>query len=283
MIASLPKRHHYVPQMLQKRFVDSEGWLHAFSRVRADRSVYPVRPAKLFVEKHLYSETHADGSLDVETERAFSRLEHRVDPIIEKIIAAARVGRRPELSPEETTLWQFFVVMQWKRVPDLHLTVTTDDELAGTFDELLAELRASQPHLIEEIDKLATYPQRKRMMKNARVGALGGVSQEVMDAMRSRGLAIAVSDDPRGSLTLGSRPVVKLTTPGRTDIRHPACELWLPVASDVVVGLGVGEGTETVVPITRAQIRQLNLACVCQSTVFASASAALTASLAHPR
>lgn len=278
-----PKRHHYVPEMLQKRFIDDAGWLHAFSKKRADGRVYPVRPEKLFVEKHLYSETDADGSRNPEMERTLGRLETLADPVVERMVEAARHGRSPNLNPAELDVWCYFFAIQWRRVPDLHLTVTPDDDVNASFDALVADLRLSQPHLTAELDRLDTPDERQRMVHNARVGVLERVSGEVLDALRCRGLAIGVVERPDKRFVLGSRPVVKLTWPGATHISHPECELWLPIASDVVIGLGRGRSTETLVPVTAAQVRHLNSAAVSQSTVFASASADLTRSLARPR
>lgn len=278
-----PKRHHFVPEMLQKRFVDEDGWLYAYSRKRADGCVYPVRPEKLFVEKHLYSEVKADGSREPEMERTLNKLETLADPVIEHIVQAARRGEVPRLSNEQLDIWCYFFAIQWRRVPDLHLTVTPDHEVSASFDKLIAELRTTQPHLEGELDQLSEPHERRRMIKNARVGVLETVSFEVMDALRSRGLLIGVIGQPEKRFVLASRPVTKLTRLGATDVRHPQCELWLPVASDIVIGLGQGRGMESLGRVTPDQVRHLNLAAAEQSTVFASASAALTRSLARPR
>ena len=278
-----PKRHHFVPEMLQKRFVDEDGWLHAFSTRRADKQVYRVRPEKLFFENHLYSGIGEDGSRLVETERMLSQLESLADPVIEKIVRAAREGIRPGLTSLELDVWYYFLVMQWKRVPDLHLTVTPDQEVHDTLDGLIADLRQGRPQFSEALDDLASPEGRARMVKNARVGVLQSVSDQVIVALRSRGLAIGTIKRPDKRFALASRPVVKLTLPGKTHIRHPECEMWLPVASDVVVGLGRGRGTVTMCTVSPDQVRNLNLGAVGQSSVFASASSVLTLSLARRR
>ena len=269
--------------MLQKRFLDDDGWLHAYSRKRPDGSVYRSRPANLFLEGHLYSFQTHDGSKVSTMEEHLGLLEDAADPVISRIVEAARRNSRPELNREERVTWAEFLAVQWRRVPDLHLTVTTDAEVERSLDDLMAELRETQPHLSDELDALNMPENRRRTIKRARVDSLAAVSEEVMDAIDSRGLAIAVIRQPAKRFIIGSRPVIKLTNPGRTDIRHPECELWLPVASDVLVGLGVGRGTETVVPITSAQVRHVNSGIAGQSTMFASASEPLTRSLSRLR
>ena len=277
------KRHHFVPEMLQKRFVDEDGWLHAYSRKRSDGAVYRSRPANLFLEGHLYSFEDEQGSKVSSMEEDLGRLEQAADRVISRIVDAARYNERPELERDELITWAAFLAIQWRRVPDLHLTVTTNDEVERSLDALMVELRETQPHLSEELAALDTPENRKRTIKRARVESLARVSGEVMDAIDSRGIAIAVIRQPGKRFIIGGRPVIKLTNPGKTDIRNPECELWLPVASDILVGLGKGRGTETVGPLTPDQVRHFNSGVAKQSTVFASAVAALTRSRARPR
>lgn len=284
MPAPVPKRHHAVPEMLQKRFVDREGCLYAFDRRRPKPEVFRTTPSNLFVHGHLYRRTEADGSSDIEMEAWFSELESATDPIIEKIVCAARQGRKPGLTGSEFETWLTFFFMQWKRVPDLHLTTVTDAEVEETFDDLIAELRRTHPHRASEIDKVDTPDNRKRMKQNARVDVLRGGGDEPMTALRLRGLGIAKVTAPDKQFVLSSRPVVKLTHPGHTHLLDPTCEMWLAVAPDIIVGLGPGPGDEKLVGIGDASvIRDYNEACVSQSTVFASSSLQLVRSLSRPR
>lgn len=279
-----PKRHHAVPEMIQKRFVDREGRLHAFDRRRADGAVFRTHPGKLFVHKHLYRRTSADGATDTEMEAWFAELESRADPVIEKIVCAARQSRAPGLTGAEFETWLTFFFMQWKRVPDLHLTVATDDEFEATFDELIAELRRTQSHRADEIDQVSKPEARRRMRHNARVDILLGGSDEPMSMLRLRGLGVARIARPNKQFVLGSRPVVKLSHPGRGHLLDLTCEMWLAVAPDVIVGLGPGPLSEKVVEINDLDvIRHYNDACAMQSSVLASASADLLRSLVNPR
>lgn len=277
-----PIRHHYVPEMLQKRFVDAQGWLHVHNRAKADGAIYKGRPAEIFHERHLYSEVSVDGIRDPAKELALSRLEHAADRVIEKIVTAARSDREIVLSSREREVWYEFLAIQWKRVPDLHLTVTTDEEANALFEDVIKRARAELPHLIQEIDALDTAEERARMIRNARLGALG-TTPSIQSALRTRGLAIAKIRRPDKQFVLASQPVVRLTAPGQTDLRDPGCELWLPVARDVAIGLGRGAGRVDVFDVEPSQIRQVNLAAAAQSTILAGGSRALVASLGSPR
>ncbi|WP_373866623.1 DUF4238 domain-containing protein [Skermanella aerolata] len=49
-----PKRHHYVPEMLQKHFTDDHGFLFAFLRNHSYRGILQIKPENIFLEGHLY-------------------------------------------------------------------------------------------------------------------------------------------------------------------------------------------------------------------------------------
>lgn len=278
-----PRGHHYVPATLLRRFTDEDGWLHAFRPGDANAKVFRNRPEELFRQRDLYAIKPAEGPADHGMETALSRFEGESDQVMARIVEAARTGVLPNLSADEQATWLRFLFLQWKRVPDLHLTVTTPEESEALLDEVFAEARERFPHHAAELDRLSQPAERARTLKNARVDGLRGMSIEVFDAMRSRGLGIVRITRPDKRFIVGGRPVVKLTHPGKTDLRHPECELWLPIASDVMVGLGRGRSTETLVDCSPEDIRHTNLAIVQQSTMFASGSAPLTQSLAKNR
>lgn len=278
-----PRGHHYVHAALLKRFMDEDGWLHAYRPADPNPKVFRKRPEELFKKRDLYATKTLDGQAERGMETALSRFEGESEQVMARIVEAARVGAIPSLNADELTTWLRFLFLQWKRVPDLHLTVTTPGDAEALLDEIFAEARELFPDHGAELDRLSQPAERARAIKNARVDGLRGMSAEVFEAMQSRGLGIVRITRPDKRFIVGSRPVVKLTHPGKTSLRHPECELWLPIAGDVMVGLGRGQGTETLVDCTLDNIRHINLAIAQQSTMFASGSAALTQSLANHR
>ncbi|WP_149903380.1 hypothetical protein [Mesorhizobium sp. SARCC-RB16n] len=77
---------------------------------------------------------------------------------------------------------------------------------------------------------------------------------------------------------------MKLTAHDRADLNDPAVEMWLPVASDVAVGVGQGDGNVSLHQIVDERpVRQLNTAIANQSGTIAAASAALVKSIANAR
>ncbi len=71
---NIPKRHHYVPQMLLRRFCDENGKLWLFNKKAPQLGVTFASPEAAFFQKHFYS-LNENGVRDVSLEKYFSELE----------------------------------------------------------------------------------------------------------------------------------------------------------------------------------------------------------------
>ena len=276
-----PKRHHFVPRVLLKRFVDNNGWLHYFSKLESPPRVRPSRIEKVFREGHLYSEISLDGQIDPAVEHELGQIEAIIDPILKKFVEAAESDRLPGLTPFERLAWDFFFVVQWRRVPDLKNTVATDSEAHIMHSEILEDMRRRYPSRIHEIEKLAEPSVAKNLIRNSRVRGVAEVSQRVMDAMASRGVALLRIDAANKALVVGSRPVVQLAFKDGLSLMDEPTEMWLPISSKLAIGVGKRNTPETLYYLRdHSAIRHLNIAIARQSSAFASHSAHLTASIA---
>jgi len=204
----IPKRHHYVPEVILKRFTDESDWLHLFSK--RDKRTRPTRIRNAFCEGHLYSEELADGRKDPKVEHDLSWLEGVIEPILAKLELAGRAGVNPNLTAIETFTLRFFLVVQWKRVPDLHKTVTTDEESKEILDEILNKMSAEFPDRSAEICAFREPAAIQRTVRNARISGVAEVSDRAMNAIASRGIAVLSITAPTKALIVGSRPVVQL-------------------------------------------------------------------------
>ena len=276
-------RHHFVPQLLVRNFVDDDGWVYGFDKERLERSVFRSRPENIFVERHLYSSFDAEGNLIPNGEELLQKVEDVAAPIVRKILAAARQGMQPLLSREERGWWDVFFFLQWKRAPDMHRSLTPDHEILAGIEKSAEELRVKSPELSGEIDALLTPTKRIQMVKNARIDALLRMGEVVPNVLASRGIAILVVAEKRRSFVLGSHPVVKLGLRQTTDLRDPRSEAWLPIASDVAVGPGTLHDAERVFTVRSHGVRQLNMAICQQSSTIAAKSSRLARSLLNPR
>lgn len=281
---SVPKRHHYVPQMILNGFTDPEGWLYWCRHREEPDKVRRARPAELFHKNHLYSTLSASGIKNPTMEHALSLLESEAVGVVHAILGSARMGKVPVLSPEQKRIWYLFFLMQWRRTPETQRSNTSDTEALRMVEDILDELRVAAPHRLAQIEKLATPEAKARTVRNVRVQTLEQVSPQVMSVLERRGIAVLRIANPNKSFIIGSRPVVKLTMPGRTDLNDTAVEMWLPIASDISVGVGTGDGGVSLhLAVDVATVRQLNEAIAKQSGTIAAGSATLVRSIANAR
>lgn len=285
---SPPKRHHYVPQMILNGFTDQNGWLHWCRLEQSPPAVRPARPAELFLEKHLYSTVSEGGIKDPAMEKELSQLESEAAAVIGEMIAAARADRPPALSRQQKQVWYLFFLMQWRRAPEAQRSIASDAELSQMLDEALEAVRILVPQRRDEIETLSTPEAKKRIMRNVRVDSLRQLRANVMGVLEKRGITVLRIRRHNKSFIVGSRPVVKITPRGRTDLNDPVVEMWLPIALDVAAGVGLGNGNgngsiSLFFLDNDKPIRQLNCAIASQSSVIASCSPALTRSIVRAR
>jgi hypothetical protein len=281
---SVPKRHHYVPQMILKGFADPNGWLHWCRHNERPSTVRRARPAELFHHNHLYSTVSGSGIKDPAMEHTLSVLESEAVRVVQSILKQTRQGEVAVLSPEQKRVWYLFFLTQWRRAPETQSANTSDAEALRMVDRILDELRAAVPERRDEIEALATSEAKARTVRNVRVQTLAQLSAEVMGVLERRGIAVLRISKSNKSFLIGSRPVVKLTVRDRTDLNDPSVEMWLPIASDIAVGVGRGDGDVSLhYTIDERPVRQLNMAVAKQSRTIAAGSAALVRSIANAR
>lgn len=280
----IPKRHHYVPEMILNGFTDRDGWLHWCRHSEDSATIRRARPSELFHQNHLYSTLSESGIKDPAMEFLLSAIETDAASVVTEILCEAREGRFPALSPAQKGIWYLFFLLQWRRTPEGQRSATSEAEALRMVDEILEELRTIAPNRLQEIETLSTAEAKARTVRNVRVRTLLAFSNEVMGVLERRGIAVLKVRDRRKSFIVGSRPVVKLSQSGRTHLDDPSVEMWLPIASDVAVGVGKGDGQVSLhYTLDEKPVRQLNLAIAKQSGTIAACSPALVRSIANPR
>lgn len=218
---------------------------------------------------------------NTELEAWFSQLESVAAPIVEKILAAARVWRTPGLTAAERADWDFFFYQQFRRVPDLYESLLTPEQHRVQVEKHLdAFSKHVRPVTNRERSDMLNPANLKRMYRNLRVSSLKTGSDNVLDVISARGLAVCRIPNPKKSFVLGSRPVIKLTTPETSDLSDGRVELWLAVAPDVMVGIGPPGKHEVIVDISDKNVRCLNEGIAAQSSQIIGRSKQLITSLA---
>jgi len=267
--------------MLQQRFIDEKcGGVWTFDFRRPDAGVWPGKIEGLLVEGHLYSHINDDGSKDAKLETEFSQLESAAAPVFEKIVARARVWGKPELSADEREIWDIFLYEQFRRVPDFYGSLLSPEQHRVQVEKFLDEFHVRIRPLTNKERGDLLHPNRlQRSYKNLRVSSLRAGGSNVLEIIGKRGLAVVHIPNAKKSFVLGSRPVAKWTHPDTNDLADDRVELWLPIAPDVMVGLGPTAQREVIVDISDANVRRINEGIAAQSSQIIGRSKKLIASL----
>ena len=270
---SRPKNHHYIPQMLSKRFANQEGKLFVYDKHHPDKGIQKKDPKKTFVRRHFYSQEEEDGTRDVSVETHYlAPLESDASPVIEKIVNAARRGQTPNLSSSEKEIWLRFYYSLFARVPErlriasgeVHQTVSTRIHLASQLRPLNKLERAVH----------ASPEEMNRHVKNGGIQNLQmSASDEVSEFLAETRIVVAVIRSPKSnrSFVVGSNPVVGLSYPEGSHVADPNATVWLPLARGVAVSPCPGE-RDKVVSANDRHIRTINKSIFQQSTVIAGCS-----------
>lgn len=274
-----PKRHHYVPRMMQKRFVNEKGRLHYVRRECPDK-VLEVGPDQLFVENHLYAIINKNNSKDLALEKYYSELESNLDSIFQQICDAAQPANRLEFEPGVKKVIAEFIYNQLRRCPDYHRRIASDLAVRGVLRESVVKLAAEFPAKAAEIERLLDEKHLPRLIRNVRVGALSLRPSKVLSVFQKMSVCVLSIKNPKKSFVLGSIPVVKM---GSDALEHKNCEIWMPISAKVAVGfIWKTLRYDCVIGVDAEDIRRLNLAIARQSSALASASPELVKSLIRP-
>ena len=276
---NVPWRHHSVPQLLLRSFVDAGGLLWHFDKRHPERGIGHDGPRRIFYQRHQYSTIDYDtDQLDPSLEYFFDRdVESPAAPVIQKIINAARNRKAPRLSPPERSQLDLFMQFQARRVPELVEKYRTKGDRALT--AVIADLEREHGPLP---DWFGDPTEVAKLSRNAIVDAQGSPHPKLTAFQRTRGLLIAAIVDRKKAFIIGSNPVIPFPPPGFPEFGVHG--YWLPLASDVAVSLGGPAGTEHLRPIRdHASIRRFNELAFEQSNAIAARSRELIASLIDRR
>jgi Protein of unknown function (DUF4238) len=114
-----PRRHHYTPVLLLKRFTDSEERLHVISRQKGTRFV--ATPNAIGFENDFYTLDHVeDGDDPQAVEKAFAQFEGEASAVLDEVIA----NRAIPASPDKFNTLMNFVAFSAARIPAMRTLIT---------------------------------------------------------------------------------------------------------------------------------------------------------------
>jgi hypothetical protein len=93
MNASIPKRQHFIAQMLLQRFADESGKLFFFRKQVRAKGILSTRPGNLFCQTHIYTAKDKRGAMNVGLERSYAELKSLANAVIGKICRRHVMGQ----------------------------------------------------------------------------------------------------------------------------------------------------------------------------------------------
>ena len=268
-----PKRHHYIPEMLSKQFADRKGKLYFYDkRMPPEQGVQRSVPKNVFVEKDLYT-FDLDGDKDVYTEEFLAKLEGKASPIIKKIVDNSRMGRLPNLTPNEKDVCVLFLFTLIKRSPDTReqymYRLRASELLRYWYREIYGTERIDPERMEDLIRKV--WPLSLREFDEL-------MEREVLPTLRRMRIGIAVIQEGQTGFVIGSNPSVRIGF--SADLRDPSIQLWMAVAHDVIVIFSHDDEAEILGDLSSKDVQLFNREIAKTSKVIAGNSRELIATLA---
>ena len=224
---------------------------------------------------------YEDGGKSYSIEHDLSRLEGSASVVVKRVLDAAHAGKIPILSPYEKYDWDSYLCSQMTRTPDVRPSDQELDELRRQLAGNILRSRTWSSTAISNVKHVVSDPEMvSQSNQNIRASLAIPKDSRILDVISGKGIRIAWIKKPNKSFVIGSKPIVKVTSEGRTNLADPAVFAWLPVAYDVAVTPALTAGRVELVEITDNRfIRWLNEATLDQSTAIAGRSRALVESL----
>jgi hypothetical protein len=240
-----PRKNHYIPRMLLKRFCAPDGLLW----VNNGDKIYRSSPRDAFEERDLNA-THnvvpsAAGdrysvNLSYEHEDALSKIEGNAEPAIQRIIEQARKLSPPRLSPKMQNAWKYFYIAMARRTPEAQEEIWPEAAPQDAFYKG-AQMDAEKAgfllpdkedfFLCDDIAELAKHAERNSKARFS-AGSHPILQEDGEQFARSIGLLVAVISFSEKNFVIGSRGLAIVEDNDPDDKLRGS---WLPVAPNVAI------------------------------------------------
>jgi hypothetical protein len=270
---SEPKFHHYVTQSHLKNFQGSENCLYYFDSRKPNVPVKHRNTKSIFCKKWDNTAVDKFGKKDFSLETAhYGELDNAAPVLFSKLIEACSKKSVPKLTSDDRRTLSRIFYNQFKRSPDVKQGQSIMQCIDETWSTSVERIRDKFP--ATEISELEIPETRKRIIQEATVEAGKQETPEMLEMLDGLSLRISRIADPKNAFIVGSKPVWSDLDDGGQ------LSFWLPVSSEVIVGLDHADAHETFTEINDGNaIRKMNERVAGQSTEIAGRSKELVESL----
>lgn len=246
----ISRRHHYIPKMLLQNFCD-QGRLWVGDR--AQQRVFQCAPGKVFLQRDLNARYQLDrvskdfedndwpGDVPMsdEYEQTLAKVDSNAAPVVNRIIAQARIQQPPNLSLRQSDSWKRFMFAMAARTPESQKRVLSVHGRDVFYEA--AKYRADIDNY-DLPDKETLYAEdriiilKELVERNTYAKFAAGIhpsAEKLAEQFRDvSGLLVAVICIPNRSFVIGSHGLAIVESARN---RGLAKESWLPIAHDVAV------------------------------------------------
>ncbi|GLQ27218.1 DUF4238 domain-containing protein [Sulfitobacter pacificus] len=288
------KRHHYIPQGLQKYFTDENGqvWFSELGHSGRFTEPEPRNTKSVFQEKDYYTVLQGGKLSDVVERRHFGPIDDFLGIFLKECIPLLSVGKVPRLERGTEKDLISVVFSMLKRNPNFveRSIIPDGEEEIGRqyFQDILDEIKPTDqidPAEIEELRKQAEDRyQLRKFGRDIRVRGQLETSPRVDAELENFHVRFG-SSKTKASFILPGCALHRVGNREKNGFRNPKMEVWMPISPKHVLIL-LRDPQRNFVGVNEIQyekVREVNLFGMRNSSQLASHSKSLLQSVINPR
>lgn len=256
-------KHHFVPQLILKRFRSESGELFYFNLDQPEKPIISRNPGSIFYSRNL--NTLADRSQTREQQFA-EKLDTPFDALLNRVEVVKDRASTVSFTQGERALAACFLYYQWSRRP----TIVEDVLSNGNIEVLDDEEREAIRVLNESIS--SGNPELAEFLHNVRAMSLVHMNPDVVKEIQNRGLCI-VRNETGQPFIIGSKPIsryIGLLHSLTGEAKYEVDQMCFAVSSDLMLMIGPVDLDGRILKIvSAAAVRAYNKGVALQSRMIA--------------
>ncbi|MAB11746.1 DUF4238 domain-containing protein [Hyphomonas sp.] len=256
-------KHHFVPQLILKRFRSESGELFYFNLDQPEKPIISRNPGTIFYFRNL--NTLADRTQTREQQFG-EKLDTPFDALLKRIEMANEHASTISLTEGERALAACFLYYQWSRRPTI-----VEDLLSNGSMEALDDGEKEAIRVLSE-GMGSCDPELAEFLHNVRAMSLVHMNPDVVKDIQNRGLCI-VRNETGQPFIIGSKPIsrhVGLLHSITGETKYEVDQMCFAVSSNLMLMIGPIDLDGRVLKIVNAAaVRTYNKGVALQSRMIA--------------
>lgn len=287
-MAQRSKNHHFVPKVLQQRFIREGKRIWYSERGEDDSFGSPElrNIGKTFRKRNYYTVLNGEEQSDIVEREFYGKIDDYLGKLLPDILNSFERKEIPTFSGESLDSLRKVVMEMAKRTPEFikdHDDLSVGREIVESTLEALPEKSESE----ERLQLLSDINDQVRLREYGRDARVRGVverSEKIEEALEEFSVRWAVSETHH-SFILSSMIAYRIGNGGPNGLSNPNMEIWMPIAPKIALVLLRDPNNK--IPLksseTSIHIRKVNEYAVRNSQQIASHSNKLLESLTGKR